>query len=292
MSWLKDWFDTAKQVVFSPSQFFANLEPEDSAMPLVGFAVTSSMIAVILNAVFIRSFDTVLYYSIIQETSSLIQLILVGVIVGTIGPFIIAAFYHVFIYLLGGRGYMDTVNIAAYSTAVQAFFGWIPVINIIVSGVYAYYVWIKGIEELHDFPTARAVVVMIVPVILILCAGAFMIYFGEVDQCEPVTADTGPADVYISDARFTETDEMMIGLQADRETVNVTDIRLMDIEGEAFKEDQTRVTSRTETTVTVTNLGVEPGECVKTHVEIVYDTEDAVGKTVETARPFQNLAPE
>ncbi len=165
--WLQAWFETAKQVVFAPTQFFSDLEPEDDVLPLLAFSVTSLLVAGVLRSLVIIA-DTMRLQRPLQEATAEVVSVIGGALLsGVIGVFIIAAFYHVFVHLFGGRGYMKTVNIAVYVTAIMAFVGWIPGISSFGS-LYGLYIWIRGLENLHDFSTGNAVLVMILPPVILV----------------------------------------------------------------------------------------------------------------------------
>lgn len=169
MQWLEDWFGTAKQVVFSPDAFYAGAEPSDDFTPGMRFAVTSLVISGVLNGVLMLAFFPFLGMGVEDTLLKAALQPVAGVIGGTLGLLLSAGIVHVFVYLLGGSGYVKSVDIVAYATAAQAFFGWIPVLNVLAS-LYVIYIQARGIEHFHDFSFGRALVAAVAPLLFILLA--------------------------------------------------------------------------------------------------------------------------
>lgn len=168
--WLRQWFNTAKMVVKTPQDFFAATEPHEDIVPAMKFAVTSLVISGFLSGVILLLFSSAapgaatatVFEPLIQAFS--------GLIGGTIGILIGAGILHLFVYLLGGGDYMKTLSVVSYVTSVQAFFGWIPVINI-VAAFYGIYIQVRGVEEFHNFSTGRAVAAVLLPIVALLVLG-------------------------------------------------------------------------------------------------------------------------
>lgn len=167
MDWAHKWFETAKQVVFSPTAFFEQSEPADIGGSMA-FAVTSllvsGLISFLLFVVLSLGFAAPEPMMIGIRFASAIFAAAIG---GTIGILIGAGLIHIFVYLLGGRGYEQTVDVVGRSTAVQAFFGWIPLVNVLAS-IYTLYVQVVGIKNRHNFSTGRAVAAVLLPLIILL----------------------------------------------------------------------------------------------------------------------------
>lgn len=182
MKWMNEWFSKSKQVIFNPSGFFEEVERKGTYKYSVKFAVTSLLI---------MSFLTIpieLLSSTSVALSNIGYMLLIaaisGIFGGSIGIMINSGITHIFVYLLGGKEYVRTLEVYSYSTSINAFLGWIPFVSLGAS-IYGIYIQIKGIEEYHDFTTSRAAVSVLVPVLLtfILVVGiAFFLWSQSIVQ--------------------------------------------------------------------------------------------------------------
>lgn len=190
MNLLQEWFETAKQVVFSPTQFFQQRQPEQDVMGLMKFATISLVISGVLTGLVAIAQNAILGGLTMEVWISPVAGILGGVLGGTLGILIGGGILHIFVYLLGGRGYMDTVNVAAYVTAIEAFFGWIPLVNI-AAGLYGLYVQVRGIENIHNMSTGRAAAAVLLPVLIVLIL-AIGLYLWVATMTADLTTPTVP----------------------------------------------------------------------------------------------------
>lgn len=164
ISFLDEWFENARNVVFSPSEFYREVDRHEGYVYPAQFAALSFLVAGVLTGLV-----DLVFPSTIAGSSGLTSILfgaIGGVVGGLIGLFIGAGLVHIFVYLFGGRGYQTTFEALAYSTAVTAFFGWIPFINF-VAGLYALYVNIRGVEVFHDLSFGRAAASVLLPALIL-----------------------------------------------------------------------------------------------------------------------------
>lgn len=165
MSYLDEYWQQAKTVVFSPEEFFAGKDDRDVYQDAIVFAIVSSVIFALLNATASRIMASAGIFMQPAQIPLLQQYIAAlgtGALSGLIGPFIIGGIYHLIVLLFGRKGYAKTFQVIAYTTAVNAFFGWIPFINLL-AWLYGLYVTYLGIRELHNFSKGKAVAVVLIP---------------------------------------------------------------------------------------------------------------------------------
>jgi hypothetical protein len=94
---------------------------------------------------------------------------IVLVIVSLIMVFIIGGWLHLFVYLLGGRkGYLETVKALIFGSTPYMLIGWIPLVGIIIGGIWSLILSILGIRELHQISTGRAAGAVILAAIIIV----------------------------------------------------------------------------------------------------------------------------
>lgn len=101
---------------------------------------------------------------------------------GFICTLILAAWLHLWVYLLGGRrGIMQTINALIYSHTPRLLLGWIPFIGFIFV-LWSLVLAILGIRELQEISTTKAILavaiaVMIPLILLVILASWFMISY-------------------------------------------------------------------------------------------------------------------
>ncbi len=85
---------------------------------------------------------------------------------------------HLWVYILGGRkGITRTINAVYYGNTPFLLLGWIPFIGII-GIVWSAVLWILGIREMQEIPSAKAIAAVIIPVaIVIIIAALIAAYF-------------------------------------------------------------------------------------------------------------------
>lgn len=95
-------------------------------------------------------------------------MVLIGAIVGgIIGVLIGGVILHIFVYIVGGRkGIGQTIKALAYAETPVLLLGWIPIINII-GAIWGFVLTILGIREIHEISTARAIIAVIIPLIIV-----------------------------------------------------------------------------------------------------------------------------
>lgn len=164
---MQEWFDMSKQVVFEPKTFFDETETHEGYGYAIKFAVTSGVIFSVLSML-VSLVQSVAVGTVAPKELMMLALgPVLSPIFAVIGLMLGTAVFHALIYLLGGRGTHKTADIVAYTSAVQAFFGWIPIVNIF-AGLYGLYLYIIGFKDVHDLSTARAAVAVLVPVFVFL----------------------------------------------------------------------------------------------------------------------------
>lgn len=167
--YLQEYFKTAQQVVFDPAEFFSTQGTLEEYRPALYFAVTSSLVFSMLS----NTVQEILQLAGLMQqaaggiVTSYLTSLAAGVLAGVIAPFIGAAAYHIFVYLFKGNSYVRTYCVVAYATAVTAFFGWIPLANV-VAALYSLYVTYRGIRELHEFSRGRSIAVLFLPLIVFI----------------------------------------------------------------------------------------------------------------------------
>ncbi len=114
-----------------------------------------------------------------------------SLILGVIGIFILGFILHIFVYLMGGRkGSKQTLKVVMYAATPGLLFGWIPVIYSIAA-LWSLVLVILGIRELHEITTARAIMALVIPIIILFVIAAVFVY-----MVFQVASDWSPIPTY------------------------------------------------------------------------------------------------
>lgn len=75
---------------------------------------------------------------------------------------------HLWVYVVGGRkGVWQTEKAVLYGVTPFLLIGWIPVIGPVLGGLWSIVLQILGIRELHELSTAKAILALIIPFVII-----------------------------------------------------------------------------------------------------------------------------
>lgn len=194
MDWLREWFEKAKKVVFSPTDFFEDVEKKEGFSYPFQFAITSLVVMGLLS-VAVKYISSLGSMSVMGLGWALFIVILSGLVGGSLGVLAFAGVIHIFVYLIGGRGYQKTVQVYSYATSVSAFFGWIPVVNF-VSWIYSLYVQIRGIEKFHDFSTKQATLAVLLPIVIAVLVLVGIVFVMLSMSTVPMTPPMQPTGMF------------------------------------------------------------------------------------------------
>jgi len=153
----------------------------------------------LVNAVFsaviaAAGFGSTELYKAIPEGVSLPVMVFFTVLIGGfIATLILAAWLHLWVYILGGRrGILQTVNAVIYGSTPRLLLGWIPFIGFIFS-LWSLVLGVLGIRELQELSTGKAVlavaIAIIIPLIIIILAAAWFMTSVMTVTAVPVSAD-------------------------------------------------------------------------------------------------------
>jgi hypothetical protein len=174
---VQSFIASVQAVVLRPVDFFRGiLRQGDLINPLI-FAIICYEATAVLGGIIALAFGN-------QGFGGFIVSIILAPIGTAIALFIGAGITHLLVMLIVGSrnsGYEATFRVAAYSSVVNLV-SWIPFIGWLLS-LYAIYLAIVGIREVHTTTTGKAALVVLIPVavafllvILVLGAAAFVIF--------------------------------------------------------------------------------------------------------------------
>jgi len=174
---MKNFSDKLKLVIGNPSRFFDKVRKEDMWPAFSYYAVLllipTIIIMILLSA---ASYSALGFFHTLGVAAG----IAAGAVFYTVAlafGFISSAITHLFVYLMGGRkGYTNTYKSVVYGNTPVVLFCWLPLLNMI-SGIWSYYLTIKGISKLHGMSMQRAFFATILPLIIILAVVAVLLLF-------------------------------------------------------------------------------------------------------------------
>jgi len=172
---MRGYFESMKSVIFSPSETLSDEERRSPTGYPLRFAVISVAIAGVFYYVleFLFLMDSRPEFSYMNAVAGLAG----GIIAGLYFLAVLAAFIHIFVYLLGGRqGYGRTLSAVFYGTAVLPVASFISIgafltpLLIVVSGLvglWAIRIEARGVQHFHGISSIRATLAVMPPYIVL-----------------------------------------------------------------------------------------------------------------------------
>jgi hypothetical protein len=166
---VQSFISTARGVALDPANFFRGIRRQgDFISPLV-FALICAVVAAVLGAIIGFLFTLVAGTegfggAFIGMIASIVR----SLISVAIGLFIGAAIWHLLVILIikpSHAGYEATFRVAAYSTVVYLV-SWIPILGWLLS-LYAIYLGVIGVREVHNTTTGKAAMVVLIPIAVV-----------------------------------------------------------------------------------------------------------------------------
>ncbi len=155
-----------KKILLSPSELFNAVKSEEGFKNAFIYLALMSIVSIVLNY-FLSSQYSAMLAGLGLPSALGIAIILVIWLFGLIASFIAVGFFHIFVYLLGGKeGFSSTYKAFAYASTPSNLLGWIPYIGIIFS-LWSLYLEVKGISMLQNMSMGRALAAILIPIIIV-----------------------------------------------------------------------------------------------------------------------------
>jgi hypothetical protein len=185
---LKAFFQTTKEVLFSPSQFFKKIS--------FGEGYWSPLIYGLITGIIGNGFSIFWFWLFVaqlipldrlpfQYSLSILQMIIPLPFQQALAIFIGSAILHLCLMIVRGNhhGYKTTFRAVSYSYSAYLF-GIIPFIGLIIGGIYTFILTILGVREGHGISTGKAVLAVLLPaivifVLVIVAILLVMMFFGS-----------------------------------------------------------------------------------------------------------------
>ncbi len=170
---IKQYYETAKQIITKPIDFF-------KAMPITG-GYKEPLIFAVITAVIMGIGLTIVTLGI-----GFLAIIFAPIAV-VISLFLAALLLLLCSKIVGGTGtYEATLRVVAYSNVVNII-GWIPIVSILGS-IYGLVLTVLGMREIHKLTTAKAVIAVAIAmaIVLLLVIALAVIGIGITGYVPPV----------------------------------------------------------------------------------------------------------
>lgn len=194
---VNSFVSTARGVLLSPTSFFRSIARRGDYLNPAAFALICALISALLSglislvfAPFLAGPEDTAGEALAGGLVSFIVTLILSPIYTVVALLIGAGIYHLLVLLLvrpNHAGFEATFRVVCYVAAIQLV-SWIPVINI-VAGIYAIFLSVFGIREVHNTTTGRAAAIVLIPVVvivlLVLILGALIgaaLFFGTQQQ--------------------------------------------------------------------------------------------------------------
>jgi hypothetical protein len=166
---VQTFISTVQSIVLQPVDFFRGiLRQGDFINPLI-FAIICYEVSAILGGIIALALGT-------QGFGGFVGSIILTPIVVAIGLFIGAGIFHLLVMVVVGSrnaGFEGTFRVGAYVAVTQlvAWLSAVPILGVLIgiaAFVYAIFLGIVGIREVHTTTTGKAALVVLIPVAVIL----------------------------------------------------------------------------------------------------------------------------
>lgn len=168
---------TVTGVVTAPAVFFGNIQKAGNFVSPLVFSLICYAIAGVLGGIFALIFG--------NGFGRALSTMILTPILSTLFLFVAAGIIHLFVMLLvkpAGTGYESTYRATAYSLPISSLVSWVPFIGPFIgfaAGLYAIYLSIVGVRELHSTTMQSAALAVLIPVgILFLLFACLAILLG------------------------------------------------------------------------------------------------------------------
>lgn len=186
LGFLKAFLETIRAVLLEPTATFSRMKLRGGfGAPLVFFLITSMIGAVAmefykfafrsLGGAMLQGEEGQKLLAQMGTNYESLQSILVMPFVFIVGAFLVAGVVHICLMLVGGanRPYEATFRVMAYAGGAAALMNLLPVVGVLVAGVWGLIVEVIGLSSVQGIGKGRAVLALLLP--LLLCCGLLLV---------------------------------------------------------------------------------------------------------------------
>ncbi len=176
-------------VLFSPTQFFRNVKDSPRLDEAIIFGILTGSIGTMFRLFWEFYFQSQWFTMVTKAfqgasiNNIFMGLIILSPLIVFINALVVSAFIHISLKITGGasKRFDSTMKVILYSNAASVF-SFFPYAGDFVAFVLSLVIIIKGIKEMHETSSGRAVFSILLPVfiLLLLSAAALAILVGAI----------------------------------------------------------------------------------------------------------------
>jgi hypothetical protein len=173
-------FSYIPRILTSPSEFFDEIGPQSLGTLFKFFAVMSIILfaEMLVFSLLVSFIGLSLFGGFLGGSTSFLAGSILGILFGTVAGYIFfvtfgflfamifAGIVHAVAYLMGCRGYMNTLTALVVGVTPSLVLGGIPLINIL-AGLYSLILEIVGMSKLHSISMEKAAAAVLIPMVTI-----------------------------------------------------------------------------------------------------------------------------
>ena len=147
--------------IFGPKEFFNYIDEESKAYKAILYFVLLLLAVLPLHFLVTGFVGNEFSIDIFVE-------LLFNLAIGAAFTLALLPFYHLFVYIFGGRkGIKRSVQTFLYGATPTIAVSWIPIVPLLAS-FYSVYVTVIGLKKLQGMSTVRAVLAYIIPFLILV----------------------------------------------------------------------------------------------------------------------------
>lgn len=210
-----------KGFLFSPSATFDASMEDTLGDAFKYFVVILAIFAVLISIMFILSVSSVMPRVLAMIGGAYLGTVITFIymlVLGIIGIFITGLWTHIWVYLVGGgKGVTQTIKALMFGATPYCLLGWISSTYLVIStydgniysissfffevirfvgllaAIWTIIVGIIGIRQLHELPTGKAVLAVIIAIVIpAIIIVAIVLAFMATMSCSVFPGPTGP----------------------------------------------------------------------------------------------------
>lgn len=169
VGFLKAFWQTWKEIILRPKQFFSKMPTEGGLSNPLFFGVITGYLPIILSVILVLLLPQL---GIISELGTLsfgvisVILLIFSPLVIVLGLFLASAIFHFFFWIAGAKkGFETTFRVICYTNAVYIF--QILPLGQLIAGIWAIVLLCIGAKRVHTFTKAREKLAVIILLIII-----------------------------------------------------------------------------------------------------------------------------
>jgi hypothetical protein len=173
------YVETVRSVLTDSKNFYANLRLQGGLQAPVVFALVGLAIAAVASSLYSAFGPSFGSYGF-PSGGGFLSVLIASLVGGVIGLFIGSAIFHLVLSLLGAarQPFEATLRVVAYTAGSTALIGIIPVCGGLIGAVYAIFLYIIGLADVHQCDMGKAAIAVLAPVVV--CCVLFALLWGTI----------------------------------------------------------------------------------------------------------------